>query len=785
MSKHNFPYLKDKKFLKQFDELSLKQQYVKLVVLTFNEVPIKQIQGRLVSGNINLDSSSSMRRTGSLNLVLDDGESEITNIRNLLAINKKIEVFIGFLNTTDKYLDYPIIWFPQGVYVIISPNITHNSQGINVSLTIHDKMALLNGECGGVLPASVVFHEVEDVDQNGQTYIRNPTIFQIILELVNHFGGQQLGRIIINDIDNQIKQVMKWTGSSPLYLGHKMQSDGSTYYTINTNYSTLIQSGLQEDDISTYYYGEDVGYILTDFIYPGELIGNAGDSVVTILDNIKNVLGNYEYFYDIHGNFVFQQIKNYLNNSYSTTILKNNGNDYLTDYNNGKSVYSFDNANIIQSFSNTPQYQQIKNDFLIWGKRTSIEGNEVPIRYHLTIDDKPVVGNSYNVVFYIDEDNIEKAKIPFRYDADLGNQMDSFNIKDNFPEKGEVNRFYVKKQPIYYTYDTNYKVFLEVQSSLLSFVDQLPDPKTGQEQMYYIKKSETQLVIDSKDSSNRWAVYRWNPKTERYITSTPRYFQKKSSQEKCSKSAHYLYEIYEDRIYTWDADTQQYQKTNHQIETITSTDYRTQLYMAGVQAQQLGLASNEYYAELKNEWPKLYDLRNGTFLESTLKDPSSIDFYLDFIDFPAAVSQFNVKNIGRRTVTLVDDKINCLFEPDNADIIIIQQDNPDTEPLRELCEKQKQDYIQVSDSIYSMLLPGGYLKSAYEEIRKELYQYTKYSEQISLTTLPVYYLEPNQRITVRDSRSNIYGDYIIKSISLPLDISGTMNITCSKAYERI
>lgn len=780
MSKHNFPYLKDKKFLRQFDELSLKQQYVKLVVLTFNEVPIKQIQGRLVSGNINLDSSSSMRRTGSLNLVLDDGESEITNIRHLLAINKKIEVFIGFLNTTDKYLDYPIIWFPQGVYVIISPNITHNSQGINVSLTIHDKMALLNGECGGVLPASVIFHEVEDVDQNGQTYIRNPTIFQIILELVNHFGGQQLGRIIINDVDNQIKQVMKWTGSSPLYLGHKMQSDGSTYYTINTNYSTLIESGLQEDDISTYYYGEDVGYILTDFIYPGELIGNAGDSVVTILDNIKNVLGNYEYFYDIHGNFVFQEIKNYLNNSYSTTILKNNGNDYLTDYNNGKSVYSFDNANIIQSFSNTPQYQQIKNDFLIWGKRTTIEGNEVPIRYHLTIDDKPVAGNSYNVVLYTDEDNIEKAKIPFRYDPEL-DEINSFNIKDHFPRNGQVDRFYVQKEPIYYIYDST-GVFLQVSRDLIFFVDQLP-AENQREDVYYILANQTDAL--SIDTSI--AIWRWNPKKGEFSNryKQPYYFQKKSSQKNFSKSKNFLYEIYEDRIYTWDADTQQYQKTNYQIETITSTDYRTQLYMAGVQAQQLGLTSNEYYAELKNEWPKLYDLRNGTFLESTLKDPSSIDFYLDFIDFPAAVSQFNVKNIGRRTVTLVDDKINCLFEPDNADIIIIQQDNPDTEPLRELCEKQKQDYIQVSDSIYSMLLPGGYLKSAYEEIRKELYQYTKYSEQISLTTLPVYYLEPNQRITVRDSRSNIYGDYIIKSISLPLDISGTMNITCSKAYERI
>jgi hypothetical protein len=49
-----------------------------------------------------------------------------------------------------------------------------------------------------------------------------------------------------------------------------------------------------------------------------------------------------------------------------------------------------------------------------------------------------------------------------------------------------------------------------------------------------------------------------------------------------------------------------------------------------------------------------------------------------------------------------------------------------------------------------MLLNGGALRSAYDEIKKELYQYTNYNEQISLTTLPIYYLEPNVRITVRD-----------------------------------
>jgi len=71
----------------------------------------------------------------------------------------------------------------------MSPNITYDFNGINISLTLHDKMALLNGECGGTLPASVIFSEREDIDEDGNIQITQPTIFQIILELVNHFGG--------------------------------------------------------------------------------------------------------------------------------------------------------------------------------------------------------------------------------------------------------------------------------------------------------------------------------------------------------------------------------------------------------------------------------------------------------------------------------------------------------------------------------------------------------------------------------------------------------------------
>ena len=77
------------------------------------------------------------------------------------------------------------------------------------------------------------------------------------------------------------------------------------------------------------------------------------------------------------------------------------------------------------------------------------------------------------------------------------------------------------------------------------------------------------------------------------------------------------------------------------------------------------------------------------------------------------------------------------------------------------------------------------MRSAYEEIRSALFQYINYSNQVSITTLPIYYLQPNSRITINDKLTGIYGDYMIKNLSIPLGIQGTMNINCTKALEKI
>ena len=678
--RESYDYLKDSDFLEFFNAQRLKEQYAKITVLDWDENPIQDIQGIVTGGTLTIDGSSTMRRTCNLSLYIYEEEyGRVLNIDSIISINKKVRLSIGFKNNTDRYTDYDMIWFPQGVFVIINPSISHSTSGTSISLQLKDKMCLLNGDVGGTIPASTQFDEYETIDTDGNWVIEQPTIYQIITEVVNHFGGEQLGRIIISDLDTRVKQVMKWIGSTPVYL---INTDGN--YTMTTNYSEAYGNAYQ-----MYSYGEDIGFIYTDFTYPSELIGDAGSSVCTILDKIKNTLGNYEYFYDIDGNFRFQEIKNYLNTSQATVELENlTKDDYLIDMSNGKAVYVFDDSNLITSYSNTPQYNKIKNDFVVWGIRENANGNEVTIRYHLAIDSKPSTGNIYDCFFYEDpDDGLTKAKKPIMYSS----------YEEISKNDGAAGTFYMAED-------------------------------TGV-------------------------------------------------------------------IYVWEDGN--YVPYTIGMTKVKTTDWRTELYLQGVQAEPLGTDSNYYYTELVGEWPKLYDIQKDTevvdgetvytggFYDEVLKTPSDIDYYLDFIDSTAAISQFSVSNIGRRTYVESDNDINCIFEPDIPDFVIIELGQDDTEEKRHECEDKGQDYIQVDSSVYSMMAGGGSSNSAYERVRELLYQYTSYNESISVQAIPIYHLEPNTRITVRDVESSIYGDFMINSLSIPLDISGTMTISATRALERI
>jgi len=66
--------------------------------------------------------------------------------------------------------------------------------------------------------------------------------------------------------------------------------------------------GLQDPNgytIAKIEYGQDIGYRITDLTYAGDLVSNFGDTLTSVLDKLKTMLGDFEYFYDVEGHFVF------------------------------------------------------------------------------------------------------------------------------------------------------------------------------------------------------------------------------------------------------------------------------------------------------------------------------------------------------------------------------------------------------------------------------------------------------------------------------------------------
>ncbi len=369
-------YLKDIEFLKALDEIRIKEHFVKLQILNFQEQPLRMIQGIATAGNITVNGSSAVRRTINLTMVSYANENDLNNIDNIISANKKVKVELGIKNPFSTYAYYgDIVWFPAGMFLITEASASTSATNSTITLKGKDKMCLLDGTCGGVLPSTVTFHERQNIDKSGNVYIEKVPIFTIIKECVRHYGKEIEQNILINNVDLVAKQVVKYIGNTPVWFSDDFKNIDITNKT-------------PEGYTRKYEYGQDIGYFETDFTYPGELVFSAGETVTSVLDKIIQTIGNYEYFYDLEGRFIFQEKKNYLNHYY-TPIIELGDYFYIKAFSDSKYYTTFQNSKDIISYFNNPKYDNIKNDFVVWGTNTDSNGVIKNIKYHLAIDEKP------------------------------------------------------------------------------------------------------------------------------------------------------------------------------------------------------------------------------------------------------------------------------------------------------------------------------------------------------------------------------------------------------------
>ena len=435
----------DMDFLKELDKLHMRVQYARIILLSFDsEESIGEIQGSITSGSLNVNGSSAIRRTINLTMLASANNSNIENIDNEISINKKIKVFIGYNNPLKSYKEKygEIVWFPCGVFILSSASVNRSTSGWTISITGKDKMCLLDGTAGGTFPASITFHEKYIQKSEDEIEIQYPTITEIIYEAVNHWGGELTENIIITDIDEEIKQLVKYIGDSPIYF--------------NSDY-TGVSDTESEDFPNKVIFGQNVGYEMTSFTYPGELIFNAGDTVTSLLDKIVSTLGNFEYYYDINGRFIFQEIKNYLNTG--SPILQLDTKDYVKSYNNAKFLYSLTDLDTTIAIIRNPKYDNVKNDFYVWGERTTFMGSKIAIRYHLAIDEIPDI---YLAGTYMWEVKDKETNLIIRYDNnnDSSYSLEGYKVSLVGPPcnewREELYRRALRAQVINSVYDNYY-----------------------------------------------------------------------------------------------------------------------------------------------------------------------------------------------------------------------------------------------------------------------------------------------------------------------------------------
>lgn len=484
--------LQDKEFLYNLNQDRHKEIYAKIISLSFDEKPLEQIEGRVTSGSINIDGTSTVRRTCNLTLIAKD-----VNITDFYwGVSNKFTLEIGLKNNINK--EYPnIIWFKQGIYVITSFNSSLTNSNYTISINGKDKMCLLNGEIGGSLPSSIDFGKIDIYEdtysevqikdytqyvankyyiyENGEYkislsefnektkyYTKDVLLRQdslklkdIIKEAVHEYGKELYHNIIINDLDNYGLELLEYRGDKPLYLLYDEAAQIYTQmvidedfsigngYTISTcpQYNNAIDS-LNDgryiftlEDGKKYSatkveYGATAGYRTTDLTYPGDLISSVGESLTSILDKIKNTIGAFEYFYDIDGRFIFQAKKIYSQNSWNTLVNADNNIFARDAIEESPYSYSFEDVNLIQQFQNTPAINNVKNDYSIWGTRKGITGAEIPIHARYAIHNKPVYYHSYDGNIYTTLEMNEVIKMPVRQKNPEGLDDNWWNIFD-------------------------------------------------------------------------------------------------------------------------------------------------------------------------------------------------------------------------------------------------------------------------------------------------------------------------------------------------------------------
>ena len=939
----NNPLL-DSQFLYDLDHNRNRTTFARITSLTTEGYPVERIEGVVTAGTITLDGSSAVRRV--CNLTLTTGKLNINNIYWSLTTRIKVEIgiennVIVYDNNGNKknYQDiYPeIIWFPQGVYLLT--DFKTQAQVNNYIITIQgkDKMCLLNGDIGGVFNAETQL-DTERIQQEDGTWVdEKRSIAYILREMIHHYAQEPFHNIVIKDIDTLSLQVL-YNNATTLYYVENVATGEITdifcaddisatvrhkhyfYYempTLEVNFNSLLEdfifyTPVDEDNGSlipsapTYLVdneynkyrvqkinkGEDLGYQLIETYYPDELIAGVGETVVSILDKIVKTFGNFEYFYNLDGQFVFQEKQTYINTKWNSMIkmYKETDEAWIQPQQVSTQVkYHFEGSKIVSAYQNSPNIGNIKNDFTVWGKKKLNSGIEIPIHMRYAIDVKPK--------FYASYPKTERIISTLGNEKIIGPFQDIYLTSDQYKEleqkiaesKAKPSAYTLtKKAPPDYIYaamegtgeDPNacwwtvadwaeYYKFLTgaypegIMSRFCRTCFTIPivtpdgrkidlshtaimDVYADSGNVFNYTNISAPLILGAKMQSYRgwsglqhglngcghtfdiflslshvynvdsWCYKPYLPNGGEIFYDMPTAdgyrFHVVDWREIIYQMAkdYYLhnhdddYEVMLNRnntlpdfnIRLFERGHTGYEQYYHDIEGFWRLLYAPQEYVDNYDIDKAKIPAytinaDDFYETIIDEHG--IETRGnfiGPWNKQVIEQPSNLVFWFDFFDAEGiGLNQFSIPAIGDRPKNESNDSIRALIYKDIPDVVLIEEEQfKEYDDAGRLLDGYNYYFL---DSTLRQFIEDNKIRistrsvTAQESIDDLLYNNAYCNETINITSVPIYYLEPNTIISARDEARMVHGYYIINKITLPLDYKGTMQITAIKVPERV
>ena len=448
---------------------------------------------------------------------------------------------------------------------------------------------------------------------------------------------------------------------------------GGKFFSMNTldsdynNNATLINfSNTLQCYVAEIEYGETAGYHRIPLIYNNDLILNAGETVTSLLDKLKDMLGDFEYFYDLQGRFIFQKKNTYIQELFSpidgelvTPIM------YASQYS-----YKFEDEELFTAISNSPNINNLKNDFAIWGSRKSATGDDLPIHARYAIDKKPQSYMSLDWYQTNDEENVtlkEAGQLFTTSKYDWRELIYRMAID-----------FYRHNQ------ESNYLINLEKANP------QFVDGKTGYEQYYSDLQGFWRQLYNPMETDN-----------DKLLAEVGefKYYDSKGSDGK----------------------------------------------------------GNDAY------WNKQIHL-----------DPNTLNFWFDFLDTEGDLGNYSVKKVGARSKVVNETSVKSIYFRETPEVLFIVSP-------KETLEEIQMAYmpIWIQDNMEGLFYRSTQGAAAISKANELIYKHTATVESISLTSIPIYYLQPNTRIYVKDQ-----GDYTLDKITYSLNYNGTMSLSGNKIMEQ-